>query len=150
MWDDLKKRYAIANTPKIHQLKANIANCKQGDLDVGDFYSKLKNLWNELTNLIKVPVCTCSDCKCRASSKIIGMYGKDWAHQFLMGLNDNLYSTLQSQILALDLLPLLDKIFNMTQQEENHKKVMMTQNTQSEIATTFAGQEQFAMVEKND
>ena len=28
MWDDLKKRYAMANTPKIHQLKAHIANCK--------------------------------------------------------------------------------------------------------------------------
>ena len=28
MWDDLKKRYAMANTPKIHQLKADIANCK--------------------------------------------------------------------------------------------------------------------------
>ena len=33
MWDDMKKRYAMANAPKIHQLKANIANCKQGDLD---------------------------------------------------------------------------------------------------------------------
>ena len=42
MWDDLKKRYAMANTPKIHQLKVNIANCKQGDLDVGEFYLKLK------------------------------------------------------------------------------------------------------------
>ena len=39
MWDDMKKRYAMANTPKIHQLKANIANCKQGDLEVADFYS---------------------------------------------------------------------------------------------------------------
>jgi len=44
MWDDLKKRYAMANTPKIHQLKADIANRKQGNLNVGEFYSKLKNL----------------------------------------------------------------------------------------------------------
>jgi len=68
MWDDLKKRYA-ANTPKIHQLKANIANCKQGDLDVGDFYSKLMHLWNELSNLVKVPVCTCSGCECGGQAK---------------------------------------------------------------------------------
>jgi len=40
MWDDLKKRYVLANTPKIHQLKADIANCKQRELDIGDFYSK--------------------------------------------------------------------------------------------------------------
>jgi len=53
----------------------------------------------------------------------MGMYEED------MGLNDDLYSTLRSQILALDLQPPLDKIFNMTQQEENHKKVMMTRDT---------------------
>jgi len=58
VWDDLNKRYAMANTPKIHQLKATTANCKQGDLDIGEFYSKLTNLWNELFNLIQVPVCT--------------------------------------------------------------------------------------------
>ena len=58
MWDDLNKRYAMANTPKLHQLKATIANCKQGDLDIGEFYSKLTNLWNELFNLAQVPVCT--------------------------------------------------------------------------------------------
>ena len=41
IWDDMKKRYALANTPKIHQLKAKIANCKQGDLDVGNIYLSL-------------------------------------------------------------------------------------------------------------
>ena len=41
-----------------------------------------------------------------------------------MGLDDEAYSNVHSQILALDPLPSLDKIFNMVQQEENHKKVM--------------------------
>jgi len=35
MWDDLRKRYVMVKTPKLQQLKANIANCKQGHLDVG-------------------------------------------------------------------------------------------------------------------
>ena len=30
MWDNLKRRYAVANTPKISQLKSEIAACKQG------------------------------------------------------------------------------------------------------------------------
>jgi len=59
MWDDLKKRYGITHTPKIHQLKVNLANCKQGELSVGDFYSKLINLSTEFTNLVRVPLCTC-------------------------------------------------------------------------------------------
>ena len=64
----------MASTPKSHQLKANIANYEHRDLDIGDFYSKLMNLQNELTNLVKIPLCTCSGCKCGAASKIIAMY----------------------------------------------------------------------------
>ena len=148
MWDDMKKRYAMANTPKIHQLKANIADCKQGDLNVGDFYSKLMNLWNELSNLVKVPVCTCSGCKCGAASQIIAMNEEDKAHQFLVGLNDELYSTIRSQILALDPLPPLDKIFNLTQQEENHRTIMIARDSRNETGLAFAAREQASMVEK--
>jgi len=53
------------------------------------------------------------------------MYDEDKVHQFLMGLNDELHSTIQSQILTLDPLTPFDKIFNITQQEENHKTVML-------------------------
>ena len=42
MWDDLKKRYGMDNTPKIHQLKSDIANCKQGGLEVGEL---IQNSW---------------------------------------------------------------------------------------------------------
>jgi len=62
IWNDLKKRYSVANLPKIHQLKAAIANCKQGNLEVGDFNNKLNSLWNELMNHVKVPICTCKGC----------------------------------------------------------------------------------------
>ena len=77
MWNDLKKRYSVANTPKIHQLKVTIANCKQGSPEVGEFYSKLSNLWNELNNHVKVPKCSCKGCKCGASKHIVAMYEED-------------------------------------------------------------------------
>ena len=87
MWDDLKKPYDSANTPKIHQLKAYIANCKQGTLEIGEFYSKLVNLWNKFGNSVKVPMRTCSGCKCGAARQILVMYDEDKAHQFLMGFD---------------------------------------------------------------
>ena len=138
MWQDLKKRYSVANAPKIHQLNAAIANCKQSNLDVGEFYSKLTNLWNELANHIKVPICTCSGCKCGAAGKIIAMYEEDKTHQFLMGLNDDGYSQIRSQILAQEPLPSLDRIFNMVMQEENHKNVMLQREGKTENAAAFA------------
>ena len=62
IWEDLKQRYSIANLPKIHQLKAAIANCKKESLDIGNFYNKLNKLWNELNNHVKVPICTYKVC----------------------------------------------------------------------------------------
>jgi len=44
MWDNLNKRYAIANTSKVHQLKIDLASCKQEGLEVVEFYSKLMGL----------------------------------------------------------------------------------------------------------
>ena len=43
MRDTLKRRYCIANIPKIHRLKTSIANCK-GGLSVVEFYSKISDL----------------------------------------------------------------------------------------------------------
>jgi len=92
IWADLKKRYSIANRP----LKVSIANCKQGDMDIGEFYLKLVNLWNKLNNLVKVPFCMCSECKFKVASKIVAMYEEDKAHQFLMELNNEASSTIRS------------------------------------------------------
>lgn len=38
MWENLQRRYVVANTPKIHQLKTDFASCKQGSLEVVEFY----------------------------------------------------------------------------------------------------------------
>ena len=137
IWDDLKKMYEMTNTPKIHQLKVNIANCKWGDFSVGDFYSKLINLWIEFTNLVKVPICKCKGYGYGVVSKIAAMYEEDKAHQFLIGLNDEMYSTIWSQILALDPLPHRDRIFNMMQHKEHHRHVMISRDSRNETVMAF-------------
>ena len=45
-----------------------------------------------------------------------------------MGLDEDSFSTIRSQILALDPLSSPDKIFNMVQQEENHKRMMTSRD----------------------
>jgi len=52
------------------------------------------------------------------------MSEEEQTHQFLMGLDDDFYSTIRSQILALEPLPSIDKVFNIVQQEENHRHLM--------------------------
>jgi len=54
-----------------------------------------------------------------------------------MGLNDEAYSTIRSQILAMDPLPSLDRIFNITQQEEKHKQVVINRDQRGDSAMAF-------------
>ena len=82
-------------------------------------------MWSELELHAKIRYCVCGNCKCGVGDKIINMMKEEKAHQFLMGLNDETFSTIRSQVLALDPLPVLDTIYNMIQQVENHKRVMM-------------------------
>jgi len=112
MWEDLQKRYGVASAPKIYQLKTSISECKQGGLEVVKFYSKLRGLWSELSNHVRITHCTCKGCKCDISTKIVKMFEEEKSYQFLMGLNDDLSSHTRSQILASEPLPPLEKFFN--------------------------------------
>ena len=72
MWDDLKKRYGTSDIPKKHDLKAKIANCKQGSgMSIIEYYSKLVGLWNELGSIITHHHCTCGNCKCEIGQKLV-------------------------------------------------------------------------------
>jgi len=90
------KRYIVANAPKIHQLKTDIASCKQLGLEVVEFYSKLRGMWNELENYLMVPHCACGKCKCDAGAKVIRMTEEEKTYQLLMGLEDKSFSTIRS------------------------------------------------------
>jgi len=51
---------------------------------------------------------------------------------------DDLYANIMGRILALDYVPPPDKIFNMDQQEENHKRMMRNRKSRDNVATAFA------------
>jgi len=133
MWENIRKRYSIPNVPRIHQLKAAIASCRQEEQEVVDFFSQLMSLSNELDDYTKVPSCTYG-----AVEMMAKMLEQEKVHQFLMGLNDESFSTIRSQILALDPLPALDRVFNMVQQEEHHKRIMGTREPRCETAAAVA------------
>ena len=62
----------------------------------------------------------------------------DKSHQFLMGLNDELYANITGQILVIDPLPTLDKIFNMVHQEDSHRHLMINIDVRHETAAAFS------------
>lgn len=109
---------------------------------VVEFYSKLRGLWGELDNHVKIPTCrckgcTCKGCECNLLSKIMQMLDAEKSYQFLLGLNDDLCSHIRQQILAMEPLPSLENIFNIITQEEQHKKLMVGRDDRSESATAY-------------
>jgi len=51
------------------------------------------------------------------------LFEEEKTHQFLVGLNDETYANIRSQILAQEPLPSFDKIFDMVSQEETHRRL---------------------------
>lgn len=83
-----------------------------------EFLRKLMGLWNEIKKLCKASYL---GLRCNDKNK-----QDDRARQGASILDDDIYDIIWSQILALDPLPFLYKVFSMVQQEENHKRMMVS------------------------
>ena len=72
------------------------------------YYGQLKSLWDELNNYDSIPVCTCIGCKCNITTQLEKKREEERVHQFLMGLDEDGYGTVRSNILSIEPLPNLD------------------------------------------
>ena len=122
-WEDIKERFSVVNGPRIQQLKAELADCKQQGMSMVAYYGKLKTLWDELANYEQILQCTCRGCKCDVASKLEKRREEEKVHQFLMGLDDTSYGTVRSSVLATDPLPSLNRVYAIMVQEERMKTI---------------------------
>ena len=117
-------------------------------MEAVEYYSKLMEMWSELESYVNIPHCTCGKCECGVGEKIVKIIDEEKTYQFLISLNDESFSSLRSQVLAREPLSSLDPIFNIIQQEENHKRIMMERDHRAENTVAFAAKEQSTMVER--
>lgn len=122
IWVDLEERYFQGNTLRIHQLKGEITLTKQGDLSVTDYFTKLKALWDELETYEMPKKCSC-ECKCGAEKTAIDIFEREKVHKFLMGLDSENYKNVRSNILGLDSLPNLNKVYASVLREEKQRQL---------------------------
>ncbi|XP_075080586.1 uncharacterized protein LOC142166071 [Nicotiana tabacum] len=93
VWDEFKERFDKDNLTRIYQLWAEIASLKQGTESVTSYFSKMKDLWDELDILTPLPSCDCEE-----SRPYVEHLVRQRLLQFLMGLNES-YSQVRSNIL---------------------------------------------------
>ncbi|GLU11356.1 hypothetical protein SLE2022_281110 [Rubroshorea leprosula] len=121
VWNDLQERFSQGNTTRVHELKLELATMVQQDRSVAAYFTKLKPIWDELHAYEPTPVCVCG-CTCGAAKEYTKARETEKVHQFLMGLNDN-FSTIRSQILNLEPLPSLNKVYAMATKEERQQAI---------------------------
>ena len=104
---DLQFRFGQGNGPRIFELRKEISSLTQDNLTINAYCTKFKGLWDEFSNY---RTCTC------------GHQVEDCTMSFLMGLNET-YAVVRGQILIMDPVPPLRKVFSLIIQDEKKRKV---------------------------
>jgi hypothetical protein len=90
---------------------------------VSDYYTKLQGFWEELLNCRPIPICTyILSCSCGAMRQVFDNYKQACLMQFLMGLNET-FTPVKGQILLMDPMPHIDKVFSLLRQEERQRAI---------------------------
>ncbi|XP_074299565.1 uncharacterized protein LOC141630693 [Silene latifolia] len=115
IWEELRDRYSAGNAPRVHQLKHELNECKQGSDSVVEYYTQLKTIWDELGNYSKAKECTCG-----AAASIIKEKEEEKVHQFLMGLDSTLYGNIRTNLLMEEPIATLTCAYGIVLREERH------------------------------
>ncbi|XP_074288107.1 uncharacterized protein LOC141613270 [Silene latifolia] len=122
---------------RVHQLKNELNECKQGGDTVVEYYTRLKTIWDELGKYSKVKECTCG-----AATSLLKEKEEEKVHQFLMGLNSRLYGNIRSNLLMEDPITTLTRAYALILREERHAsltKVKEERNDAAMVVKEFGG-----------
>ncbi|KAA8533165.1 hypothetical protein F0562_033302 [Nyssa sinensis] len=110
VWVDLSSRFSHGNNVRLYQLKWTLSSLQQTTNSVHDYYNRMKQIWDELGHLQQ-----------SIDLKALQQQADDEkVFQFLLGLNDS-FASLRTQILAMDPLPPIGKVFSILFQEEQQR-----------------------------
>jgi hypothetical protein len=144
MWKDLHDRFNQSNGPRIFQLQKAVSVLHQGANSVSAYYTQLKSLWDELDSFRPIPECTC-----RGLKVLTDFHHQQYVFQFLMGLNES-YAQIRGQILMIDPLPGINKVFSLVIQEERQREVALSYSNNLTMPVAMPVEAPVALVSKTD
>ncbi|KAI4350132.1 hypothetical protein L6164_010644 [Bauhinia variegata] len=127
IWEMVKKTYSKAqDVAVVYELKTRIANTKQGNLSVTEYYNLLTNLWQEMDMYRKLKVS-------EDTQAILREREQDRVFEFLAGLNEA-FDHVRVQILGRETLPNLNETFYLTRGEESRRAIMLDSTSNADSA----------------
>nr|KYP33713.1 hypothetical protein KK1_045413 [Cajanus cajan] len=95
------------------------------DLSITKYYMSMKTLWDEPKILDPIPTCICNaKCTCDALMNLNKHRNTKTTVRFLRGLNEQ-YSTVRSQIMLIDPLPPINKVYSLVAKNSGNSKVLI-------------------------
>lgn len=131
MWSELKKRFSVGSAVRVHQLKSELASCKQEGSSVMEYFGKLSQKWEELLSCKPLPSCTCA-----ASEVYSKEYEEEKVHQFLMGLDEARYGNVCTTIIGSETLPDLNSVYQRVVREENRIGASRVESKEAPVGFT--------------
>ncbi|CAH9115523.1 unnamed protein product [Cuscuta europaea] len=120
MWVYLENRFSVANGPHLQRLRTSITECKQSkSMMVYEYYTMLMSLYDELNRLKPLHACTCGLCTCDVAGKFAADREEEKLHQFMIGIDDDVYVMVRSNLVSHTPLPDLNRAHQAFLQEEN-------------------------------
>lgn len=113
VWNDFQERFDRSDLTRIYHLWTEIATMRQGTDLVTSYYTKMKDLWDEMDVLAQLFSCDCEEF--RSSVEHLKLQR---VLQFLIGLNES-YGNVRSNILARRPVVTVNKAYVVVTQEES-------------------------------
>nr|KYP43048.1 hypothetical protein KK1_035543 [Cajanus cajan] len=130
IWNDLRIRFQQQNGPRVFQLRRDLMTLKQDSFSITHYFTKVKASWEELAEYKPLHTCGCGGIK-----YWIDYHQYEYVMLFLMGLNEG-YSHIRGQILLMDPIPSIEKVFSLVMQEKKQKEIGIVENS-TDTPTTF-------------
>nr|XP_011464143.1 PREDICTED: uncharacterized protein LOC101293529 isoform X1 [Fragaria vesca subsp. vesca] len=132
IWEELKERFSHTNTVQLYNIENDINKCEQGTGTVTTYHTNLTGLWDA-----RDVACALTPCTCEAANTYKTYIETQKTIKFLMGLNEG-YASLRSNIISMDPLPSLNKVYAAALRHEKQAAVSNEKVVTTTEASTFA------------
>ncbi|XP_019087493.1 PREDICTED: uncharacterized protein LOC109127342 [Camelina sativa] len=133
IWAALKQRFSTSDDTQVHQLRAELAACRQEGQTVEEYFGKLKVYWDDLSDFEAAFTCSRGNDRCSSMTKYCKIQDKTFIHQFLMGLNNSRFGTARSNLLSRLGELTLESVYSHMKQEETHLNTTQRTHDKSSV-----------------